>query len=38
MMEMQYGQEMAVEAAKRAEYIWNRDPHFDPFATIHEKA
>jgi hypothetical protein len=36
-METQYGEEKAVEAAKRAEYIWNRDPDFDPFANIHKK-
>jgi hypothetical protein len=35
MMEMQFGIEMAVEAANHAEYVWNKDPSFDPFSAIY---
>jgi hypothetical protein len=36
-MKMQYGEEKAIEAANRAEYIWNKDPDSDPFATLYSK-
>lgn len=29
-----YGHDAAVEIATRAEYIWNSDPHVDPFAKL----
>jgi hypothetical protein len=34
-MQMQHGEEKAVEAANHAEYVWNRDPGFDPFASLY---
>ena len=36
-MQMQFGEETAIDAANRAEYIWNRDPETDPFAPLYGK-
>jgi len=36
-MQMQFGEEKAIEAANRAEYIWNRDTDVDPFASLYTK-
>jgi hypothetical protein len=36
-MQMQFGEEKAIEAANHAEYIWNRDPEIDPFASLYTK-
>lgn len=36
-MQLQFGEDRAVEGAQRAEYIWNRDPSLDPFAQIYSK-
>ena len=36
-MQLQFGEEKAIEAAEHAEYIWNRDPSLDPFAQIYTK-
>jgi hypothetical protein len=38
MMGMQFGEEMAVEAANIAEYLWNKDPSFDPFAALYSES
>lgn len=32
-----YGEERALKAARQAEYVWNRDPANDPFATESDK-
>ena len=38
MIEKQFGEEMAVEVANHAEYVWNKDPSFDPFAALYSES
>lgn len=32
---MEFGKSEAIKAANRAEYMWNQDSRFDPFAQLY---